>query len=65
MLAAVIFRRAKKLGKAFSLLNFCRASFVVSDITGSSNRSAVGQSGQVFIIARAATVNSEEKSALF
>ncbi len=56
MLAAVIFRRAKKCGEAYSLLNFCRASLVVSDITGSSKCSAVGQSGQVFIIARAATV---------
>lgn len=65
MLADVIFRRAKKCGEAFSLLNFCKASLVVSDITGSSKRSAVGQSGQVFTISRAATVNSETKSASY
>lgn len=56
MLAAVMFRRAKWKKKLFSLLNFCSASFVVSAITGSSMRSAVGQSGQVCTIAVAATV---------
>lgn len=63
MLAAVIFRRAKRCGEVLSLLYFCRASLVVSDITGSSKRSAVGQSGHVFTIAWAATVKHKEKSA--
>lgn len=55
MLAAVILTRVKRCGEVLSLLYLRRAICVVSDITGSSRRSAVGQSGQASNIARAVT----------